>query len=151
MSQKAKIDAAELEVFRATLPETERHERFEWLTAIYDVVMARFLIQKEKLAAQKISVKSWAEAFGMGGPENQERLSFNLLTGVSDGKALAENIDPSIPIILIEHTFKSKRKTESTTLILDGNHRVRKAFLKGQPEIEAFYLPKELSKLIKLR
>ena len=146
-----KIDPAELEAFRLTLPEGERHERFEWLTAVYDVVAARFVICKHNLTSRKINVKTWAEAFGMGGPEHTDRLSFNLLTGVSDHKALEERIDPSIPIILIEHTFKAKRKTESTTLILDGNHRLRKALLKGQLEIEAFYLPKELSKLTKLR
>lgn len=151
MAKNLKINPQELEAFRAALPETERHEQFDWLRNTYDVVIARFIIQQQSLATKKVNVKAWAEAFGMSGPENQDKLSFNILTGVSDEKALADHINPTIPIIIIEHVFKSGRKNQSSHIILDGNHRLRKAFLKGLPDIEAYYLPKELSKLTKLR
>lgn len=145
---KVKVDKQAFEAFRATLPDDIKNERFHWLITDYSVPMALFLIKTKALELGKVNVKKWCEAMGMAGERKTGNLSFHMLNGVNDDEAMADNIKPSeFPLIVVEHTFKGKgRKLESCSLIIDGNKRLRKAFLTGLEEVTAYYLPKELAK-----
>lgn len=143
-----KIDKGELEKFRLTLPEGIQREQFHWLITRYCVATALFIIKQAELTPNNIIVKDWATALGMAGPQQEEgSFSFNLFTGVTDTEALRDMVNPDIPLIIVEHTFKAKRKTEMSTLVIDGNKRLRKAFLQGRENVKAYYLPKHLAKL----
>jgi hypothetical protein len=102
-----------------------------------------------QLPKRTINVVAWAKALSMDGPQNLEPLSFNMLTGVSDVDALKPNIEFTHPIIIAEHTWKSKGKHELSTIVIDGNHRLRKAFLQNIPSLEAYVLEKKYLKHIR--
>lgn len=144
-----KIEPAELEAFKQTLPTDLQKEVFCWLTHEYDIVAARFLIHKLSLPKRSIDVTAWATALGMAGPQNTDKLSFNMITGVSDLDALKPEIDYTHPLIIAEHTFKSGRKTEVTSLVIDGNHRLRKAFIEKVEKLEAYVIERKFINLIR--
>lgn len=143
--EQMKIDKDEFEAFRLTLPEDIRNECFSWLRTCYCVPTALFIAHKQELELGTLNVKTWCKALGMDGDRNDE--AFNMLTGVADKDAMQPNINPEIPVVIVEHTFRSGRKMESTTLVIDGNKRLRKAFLEGTEKVKGYFLPKKLSKL----
>ena len=148
-----KIDMAEYEEFRKTLPEDIQNEVFKWIGSYYDVARALYLIKREKLEVNSIKVMDWAKAFGMAGPlqdESDKVMYINIMTGVKDSEAMKENIKPEgYPIIIVEHEFGKGKKKEMTNLVIDGNKRLRKAFLTNMEKIGAYYLPVKLAKLVK--
>lgn len=141
------INATELEAFKQTLPAEIRGEYFKWLITCYGVAEALFLITRKKIEPRDISVHEWCKALGMAGELNKSDMCFNLLTGVNDNAALHPKINPDIPIIVVEHTWGRGKKKESSTLVIDGNKRLRRAFLDGRNTIKAYYLPEPLAKL----
>lgn len=147
------IDQKEFEEFCLTLPEDIRNEYFQWLITAYSVPRALFLIKKHEIKVGSIDVVEWCKALGMAG-ERQKKddnvLRINLLTGVKDDEAMQDNINPDYPIIIVEHTFGKGKKKESSTLVIDGNKRLRKAYLNGLTKLKAYFLPEKLAKKIKL-
>lgn len=143
-----KIDQKALEEFRKTLPADIQHEVFNWLVTRYSIATALFLIKQEGIDLGNVDVKQWCEALGMSGPRKPDtELSFSLFNGVCDKDAMQPNINPDIPLILAEHSYKNGRKMETTPLLIDGNKRLRKAFIEGREKLKAYYLPKKLAKL----
>lgn len=143
------IDPQELEQFRLTLPEDLRREYFRWLNTAYPIAEALFLIKKCNLQPQAIDAIAWARAYGLAGPKRNGDLDFNIFNGVSDKDALQPNINPNIPIILVNHSYKKGRERKNVILCMDGNKRLRKAILEGRAEIKAYYLEEKLAKLIR--
>lgn len=145
-----KINKAELEAFRLTLPEGIQKEYFSWLITCYCVPTALFIINKMKLEPGNVNVKEWAKVLGMDGPLSEETdgsFRINILTGVQDKDAMRDMINPDIPIIVVEHEFGRGKKKETSTLVIDGNKRLRKAFLTGREQIKGYFIPKKLAKL----
>jgi len=143
-----KIDQKALEEFRKTLPIDIQDEVFSWLRTTYSVVAALFIIQKEGIDLSTINVELWCKALGMSGPRKPDtELAFSLFNGVCDKDAMQPKINPDIPVILVEHSYKVGKKTETTPLIIDGNKRLRKACIEGRETLRAYYLPKNLAKL----
>lgn len=143
-----KINQAELDAFKLTLPESIREEYFKWLITCYDIAKALFIIQRESLPKGEINVKVWAEATGLAGEPIDDDKVIRLFNGVEDRKAMLPHIDTTIPIIIVEHVWGKGKKKETSTLIIDGNHRLRKAFLTKQETIGAYYIKKDLSKYV---
>ena len=137
------INEAELEVFRQTIPEDARQERFEYLRLRIDIIRAKFLIQRDQLETQHISVTRWAQALGMAGEYNKG--SLNSLTGVMDERAIAEHIDISQPLIIC--LYKPKPKLPEQSILADGNHRLRKAFLNKVERLPVYVMPPMYQKL----
>ena len=96
-----------------------------------------------------IDVQAWAKAIGMGGPRDVAGNNFNIFNGVSDNDALQPHVNPDFPLVVVEHTWKVGRKTEKSPLIIDGNKRLRRAFLEGREKMGAYFLPADLAKYIK--
>lgn len=144
-----KINEQELDEFKKTLPEDIREERYRFFTNVYNVAKALFLIKKQNLKLGQIDVRKWCEVMGMAGERNDDEI--HLLNGVNDADAMKDNINPSVPVVICEHTFGRGKKKEFVTIIIDGNKRLRKAFLTGHEKIPAYYLPEKLAKLIKER
>jgi len=141
------INATELEAFKQTLPPGIREEYFKWLITAYSVPRALFLVQREKIESRDLNVDEWCKALGMAGELNTSEMCFNLLTGVNDNEAMKPNINPDIPIVVVVHTWGRGKKKESSTLVIDGNKRLRRAFLAGRKTIKAYCLPEALAKL----
>jgi hypothetical protein len=151
---KFKIDKQEYEAFLQTLPVDIRQECFTWLISRFDVPKALFLIHKHNLEVGEIGVEAWAKGLGMAGElelrEGKTSWKINMLTGVTDDDAVKPHINPDIPVVIVEHTWGRGKQKESGPLLIDGNHRLRKAFLEKREKIKAYYLPKELTKLVYL-
>jgi hypothetical protein len=140
---KAKIDPTELEAFRQTLPKDLQEECFCYFSTQYDVCKALFIITKKNLATGTINVKEWCQALGMAGERNDEAI--HILNGVMDKEAMADQINPEHPIIIAEHTYGKGKKMKRVPLVIDGNKRLRKAFLTNLETIKAYYLPMTLA------
>lgn len=146
---KFDFTSPEYNAFVATLPEDIRQEYFQHLGTTYCVPEALFIISKLNLETSDINVEEWAKGLGMAGKRKSGIYAVNLLTGVADDDVFKDNINPSVPLIIVEHSFKDGRKKVTTALLIDGNKRLRRAFLEGTKELKGYYLPERLAKLIK--
>lgn len=142
-----KIDKTELENFKLTLPEGIREECFKWINTYYDVTTALYIIKKRSLSTGNIDVPKWCKALGMDGPKNLESFSFSIMTGVTDSDALQDTVDIKYPIVIVEHVWGRGKNKDMSTLIIDGNKRLRRAFLDEIPTIQGYYLTADLAKL----
>lgn len=133
-----------LEEFRESLPEERRHEKFSLFHFGFDIVKAQFLIQKKKLPVIRLDVREWAQGLGLAGERKDEAIS--IMTGVCDSNVFRDVIDYSVPIIVAQ--FKPRRGSEVVTWLIDGNHRLRRAFLEKAEDIPAYLLDEKLTKLI---
>lgn len=140
-----KIDQKALEEFRQTLPADIQYEVFNWLFARYSIATALFLIKQKRIALETVVVKEWCEALGLVGPYKPDNNSYCLFNGVCDKEVMQPNINPDIPLIMVEHSYKKGLKMETIPLLIDGNKRLRKAFIEGREKLNAFYLPKNLA------
>lgn len=148
-----KIDQVELDAFKKTLPGDIDKEYFRWITVGFCIPSALFLIKKHNIEAQTLDVKTWCEAMGLSGPREYKddgAFTIRILNGVVDDDAMEDKINPDIPIIVAEHVWKNNKtkKNEITTLVIDGNKRLRKAFLTGREKVPVYFIPKKLCKLI---
>lgn len=139
--KKFVFDQAAYEKFKPSLPECVRDECFVWASVSYSVAKALFLAKILNLPLMNIPVKDWAKQFGMDGPKDETGTRFNLLNGVTDRDALAANVNYSIPLIFVEHSW-GVRNRRTTSLLIDGNKRLRKAFLEGVEKVQGFLIPK---------
>jgi len=135
----------ELEAFRKSLPEDVQHETYRFLNVHYCVVSALFMVQKLKLKTRSIDVAKWCEGLGMAGPRDDKAV--RLFNGVNDKDVMEAHINPQIPLIIVEHTWKDRsNKTQMAHLVIDGNKRLRRAFLDGLTKVEAYVLDKRVAK-----
>lgn len=139
------VDPQQLEDFRAKLPAHLQQEYFQFMHVRFDIVVARFLIQSHQIPLHKISVPAWCEALGMTAPRGNHQFLYN---GVTDEQALAGNIILTYPLILLEYQYQPNT---TGLLLIDGNKRLRKAFLTDIPELDAHILPQEFQKNIQNR
>jgi hypothetical protein len=142
------IDETELKAFRETLPHDIRYESFSILGVSYSVPTALYLIQKYNFEQETLDVKTWANVMGMAGERNDDPYAFNLINGVSDSDAMKDNINPEIPVILVDHAFGRGKEKKTIRLLMDGNKRLRKAFLTGMEKIKAYHIPEKYVGLV---
>ena len=146
------INSAKFAAFLETLPEHLQHECFEGCGDRYDIAKALFLVQQFKLKIKWLDVKKWCKALDMDGPEQQDSMKINLLTGVDDVSAMLPSVNPDIPVIIAEHTYREKgtNQQDAVPILIDGNKRLRKAFLTGIDKPKVYRLEAKLAKLAKL-
>lgn len=142
------FDEAAYQAFRLTIPTPVEGEFFVWGQYEYDIGKALFVITTLSLPLMSLSVKGWAKQLGMDGPKDEIGYSFHILNGITDKDALAPHIDYSIPIIFAEHAWGSRNRNVSP-LLIDGNKRLRKAFLEGVENISGFLIPKNVALTIR--
>ena len=59
--EKAPVSFAQLEMFRMTLPEPQRHEPFRFFMITWDMVRARYLIQRTNKRQEVLNVTTQPE------------------------------------------------------------------------------------------
>lgn len=144
------MKSSEYQAFLETLPECVRDESFHWGNSRYDVAKALFLICTLGLEPVEVDVKDWAQSLGMAGPKDEEVMRVNFFNGVSDELACQPHINTMLPLIVAEHSWKEKGRLVYGALLIDGNKRLRKAFLEGKEKLMAFYLPRNIAKKVRL-
>ena len=147
------IDSTKFAAFLETLPEHLRHESFEWGGNRYDIAKALFLVQECGIKKTWLDVKKWSKALDMDSPEQQDSMKINFLTGVDDVSAMLPSVNPDIPVIIAEHTYREKETNQQDTvpILIDGNKRLRKAFLTGIDKLKVYRLEAKLAKLARSR
>lgn len=143
-----KINEQRFQEFKLTLPEEIRDEVFCWLHSYYSVSKALFIIKEQNLEAGNLNVADWCKSLGMDGQRNDNAI--HLLNGVQDKDVIQEHIKPKeYPVIIVQHTWGRGKKKDSSTLVIDGNKRLRRAFLDGIETVKGYFLPEHLAKLVK--
>lgn len=151
MPKKPSYDKEAYEVFRQSLPVDCQNEEYIHLQYAFNVPLALFL--SKELPLQSVHVESWAKARGLNGPEqigDNRKWPLSILCGVSDDEAADSKINTKIPILFVMHSYRDRatRKNVEYALLIDGNKRLRKAFLQKQLELKARLLPAKLAKLV---
>jgi len=135
-----------LEAFKATLSAHQRREAYATTGAIYDVAKARYLFsinQHPDVRVSKECVDDLCKLMNMDYPalDVVDNLpAVHALTGVDDN--YARDLKNDAPLLLVMHTNKDGR---TEPLIIDGNHRLRHAFLHSRDFISVECLCAELA------
>lgn len=138
------IDYMQLEAFRQNLPESHRFEIHRFFVARWDIVKARFLTQQPGRRLDTLNVLSAAKAYGFDKPQTIDSLAY-----VDPKRAMSEDIDPDIPVILA--LIARERKGERPIpLLIDGLHRLYKAYREERITIPCFALTPNEEKLCRV-
>lgn len=132
---KIDVKSQEFLDFKSSLPEEIQNESFVFVSTFFGIAESLFVIKKLNLSTQDYSVAKLAKYATLDYPKNQDPKSINILNGVSDEVALKENINVDIPIIVALVPFRRGKKKEIHPLVIDGNKRLRKAFVQDRKTI----------------
>jgi hypothetical protein len=128
------MDFRALGAFRENLPEGERFETFHFFMLRWDVVRARYVIQQTHKQIGTLRVKGAACVYGLDKPQTDESG-----VRVDEARAMSDAIDTTIPVILA--------LTESgSPLLIDGLHRLYRAFREGKDIIPCYALTSQEEK-----
>lgn len=148
ITPKTKINGTTLDEFRAGLPEHQRAAGYELMGRWFDVVKGAWLGQQQPMGALDVNqVVRWAKSLDLARPRGEENLSLLCRVNEADIAAHYDAIDLDRPLLF--GTLKSKDR-ESVTFLLDGAHRIRKAFLEQRP-LSFILLDESKTKLIEAR
>ncbi len=131
---------SELRRFRSGLSEYEAQEHLLFLGAGWDVVIARWIIQQFPRQVQALDVKSWAQGYGFDAVlpphlRREGKVSQALVT-VDLAHALSDAVDIGQPVIAGQMALDGK----IILFLLDGHHRLLKAYGLALPTLPAFLL-----------
>ena len=140
-----RFDNKACRAFIDSLPEDDQDECFEFFEHRFCIPVAKFLISRGLATMTFIPVKTWAERLGLNHGFNPGVIS--ILTGVDDYNLLWSDFDTTVPVIILEVA----QSAWYHPLLIDGNHRLRKAFLLEQERLPAYLIPQEYQKLIEVK
>jgi hypothetical protein len=113
----------------------------QWFTLrpwIFDVTMAGVLLRAAPRPPRMIPVADWARAYGLIREPGTGRHAISLIgPGPDFSPEYAMTTNPGEPVIL---ATLSGAGGETTTLLIDGCHRLYKAAVTGRAEIPALVL-----------
>src|SRR5213080_4731792 len=132
-----------LEAFRLTLPESQRHETFRFFMIHWDIVRARYLIQQTNKRLDVLPVAAAARAYGLDKPQ-----TIDSAVRVNEQVAMSDAIDTNIPVILA--LIQGDEGTKPKPILLDGLHRLYKAYREGRETIPCYALTPEEEKLCRI-
>ena len=118
---------------------------------IWDVVKALYLIQELKLEPSQLDVDSYAEVLGVAKPKDQDCHSFFCHVDNKYIKNNYDEIDLTRPVIIVEYYIGKGKEKQLTKTLLDGRHRLRKAYAERVEELPCYVIKDDHEKLIRLR
>ncbi|GCE32083.1 hypothetical protein KDA_75670 [Dictyobacter alpinus] len=133
------VDFTELGAFREGLPESERFETFRFFVARWDIVKARYIIQKANKPVGSLRVASAARVYGLDRPQTEESA-----VAVDETRGMSETIDTRVPVIL------ALLKGASSPILIDGLHRLYKAYREGKETLPCYALTSEEEQLCRI-
>lgn len=129
------FDWSGLEEFRKTLPEYRRHESFQLLVAVWDIVKAQYLIEQYPRETHRLLLANAPKVYEFEHPEKSWYM-FNHKAHED------ERIDISRPVILALVDVGG----ELEQLVIDGLNRMYKAWKLGFESIPCYVLQPEEEK-----
>lgn len=148
--QKPRINQKNLEAFRKTLPEYRRRELFMAPCETFDIVKAQYLISKYPRQVQEIETQVLALLCGYDQtPTSDDEGYYHFPSATGEGHIIIQEhdalhhscVDVTRPIIIVPSRFYKGQ-------IIDGLHRLYKAYCTGITTIHAYVLTSEEAKLL---
>lgn len=140
------IDQVQLAAFRQNLPESQRNETFRYFMVRWDIVKARYLIQKRNTPPDVLLVAITAHTYGLDTPRDSDKAVYAV--HVDEMRAMSEEIDTNIPVILA--LIQGDEGEESKPILIDGLHRLYKAFREGKETIPCDALTPDEERLCRI-
>jgi len=153
IAKKMKLDHAQLKEFELTLSGYKQGEWFVFVSRQYDIVAAKFLIHKLELEPVQINVKEAASNAYLAYGDNAVPLFAHIDDDFLSNHLVLEDkmIDLSDPLIYAVSTFGRGKDKQTGRLLIDGHHRLRKAFLLGVETLPAYVLSELITKQVEHR
>src|SRR5260370_21780014 len=107
--------------FRQSLPESQRNEAFRYFMVRWDNVKARYLIQKRNTPPDVLLVAITAHTYGLDTPRDSDKAVYAV--HVDETRAMSEEVDTNIPVILALIQGVSGRQGNNTLLRADTGRR----------------------------
>lgn len=127
-----------LEEFKKTIPEGKRKEWCSFVTKRWDVVKAKFFIKKKGLKPDTLNVSAYAASLGLDKPKGVD--CNNMFCAIDNDYAENAELNLDDPVILIRFVAGKGKDKRTHTGVLDGRHRIRRAFLEGREEIPCYVI-----------
>ena len=128
------IDQMQLEAFRQNLPESHQFEMHRFFVARWDIVKARFIIQRTGKSIDRLPVLSAAKAYGFDKPYTSEGWA-----RIDPQRAMSEEVDTNVPVILAL-IAREQEGQPPIPLLIDGLHRLYKAYREQKTSIPCYAL-----------
>jgi hypothetical protein len=146
MQERARpmIDHTKLAEFRQSLPESDRYEVHRFFVARWDIVKARYLTQQPGRRLDTLNVLTAAKAYKFDQPQTIDSWAY-----VDPKLAMSDAIDPDIPVILAL-IAREQEGEPPIPLLIDGLHRLYKAYREERITIPCFALTPEEEQLCRL-
>lgn len=116
----------------------------------YDINKALTLIAEDPdRAVHQVDVTPWAQSLGLdkSTEECTEKRTVRLLVGDVDEEYALTRADLSVPVIFADVT----KEGEPGYLLIDGAHRMRRAYVEGREKIPAYILNRDEAARIRRR
>lgn len=109
----------------------------------WDIVQARFLIEQTNKPQGTLKVAPAAHAYGLAAPQTIDSPMY-----VDEGRAMSDAIDTGIPVILA--LIQGKEGTKPNPILIDGLHRLYKAYQEGKETIPCYALTPDEEQLCRV-
>lgn len=129
---------------------TDTSQCFTFGPFVFNVDKALKIIAKNPdRPTHPVSVAQWARAIGVEKTMEEYHAggTLPLLRGQVDEEYARNEADLSIPVIFAD--IRSKKEEEPNYMLIDGTHRLRRAFLEGREHLDAYVLDFEETRSIR--
>ena len=145
-SPKQKTENPLKKDFIDNLPSDIKDEQYWFVGHSFSIPEALWILNEKNRETVDLNVEEWAKALGLDDPIDSKIMRMRLVS-VDDSEAMSEKVNPDIPAIVANFVGRAK---ENMTLLIDGNKRLRKAFLTGRKTIKAYVLTIDETKKVKI-
>jgi hypothetical protein len=124
--------------------ETQRVQRFQFGPWLFNVNSARIIIAERPRQTWPLPVAAWARFYGLARPDGE---SCSLFTALPDlDQAHAMTTDLSEPVLM---ATMQNEAGQAFPLLIDGTHRLYRAYAEGVAELPAYVLDVDETRAIR--
>ncbi len=118
------------------------HQWFHFGPWVFSVDAALALIAATPRDTRPLDVATWAQAYGLTHLDNPDSSTIGLIGPARDGldRAYAMTTDLTKPVIVAQLLISGQ---PSSPLLIDGTHRLYRAWREGVPQLPAYLLTDE--------
>jgi len=143
------LDQMQLEAFRQSLPQRERYEVHRFFVVKWDIVAARYFIQQTNKRLDSMPVAGAARAYNFDKPYVNTIETSSSFALIDPTRAMSEEIDTNVPVILAL-IAREKEGKRPIPLLIDGLHRLYKAYREEKETIPCYALTPNEEQLCRL-
>jgi hypothetical protein len=128
-------------------PERRPNQRFYFGVWVFDVDRAQALIVERPRETHRLPVGLWARFYGLD-DNREDRHSISLIgPGPNFDRRYAMTTDLNEPVIVA--MLRNEDAGEDAPLLIDGTHRLFRAYTEGVAELPAYVLSMDESQVIR--